>query len=541
MITTHDLHGRRLAVLKARREARLGISGAAPVLVSGISDGEWAGEPCFIIGGGASLKGFDFNRLRGKGRIIAINRAYESVPFADIHFFMDNRYYKRVQGEAEWQSFPGRKVYLNMSGYPVERSVISVRQAGRVGLSRSIREGLYHGNNSGVGAIGLAYCLGANPIYLMGYDCNKVDNASHFHDGYEGVPTADRVLAGFVKDFDALAALVTKTGTKVINLNPDSAIRSFAFGKIDEIKSGKRGGFFATALGFGDNLYQRAILKVLARRFDTVYLQTTCPDIYWDIPNVRFVEPGSVPLRTQRKYLASLPRSTFSPRPPLLQSLGWRYKWNLGMNVCHVDWLRQQSGVTLDQFDFSFMVKAEWIRAAWAVLARLDMKGKRLCLVRPSTIRKEWYNASRNPKAAHMQRIIDTYRDDYFYLSFADLEPGVEWLDGELKGIDAEFHRGELPLTTIFGLIKLSEMVLTGPTWTMVAAIAERVKCFTIFGGCARPERIIDASMGLDRFAYVAPEPFCDCRRGDHACNKEIPPEKVIAQFEELRRRSVWQ
>ena len=72
---------------------------------------------------------------------------------------------------------------------------------------------------------------------------------------------------------------------------------------------------------------------------------------------------------------------------------------------------------------------------------------------------------------------LDTYRDDYFYLSFADLEPGVEWLDGELKGIDAEFHRGELPLTTIFGLIKLSEMVLTGPTWTTFPSVTtESVK-----------------------------------------------------------------
>jgi len=87
----------------------------AQALNLGIQDGEWAGEPCFIIGGGPSLKGFDFESLRGKGRVIAINRAYEHVPFADVHFFMDNRYYKRVQGEAAWQTFRGRKVYLNMN------------------------------------------------------------------------------------------------------------------------------------------------------------------------------------------------------------------------------------------------------------------------------------------------------------------------------------------------------------------------------------------------------------------------------------------
>lgn len=540
MITTRDLHARRLDVLKARRKARLGIAQGLHVALTGLTDGEWAGEPCFIIGGGASLKGFDFDRLRGKGRIIAINRAYESVPFADIHFFMDNRYYHRVQGEAAWQAFPGRRVYLNMSGYPVGGDVISVSQAGRTGLSRSLGEGLFHGNNSGVGAIGLAYCMGANPIYLMGFDCNKLEGASHFHGGY-GTPTSDRVLDGFLKDFDALAALINKTEARVINLNPGSAIRSFPFGKMDDIKSNKRDGFFQTALGFGDNLYQRAILRVLARQYDTVYLRTTCPDIYWDIPNVRFVEAGGVHLRTQAKYLASLPATTFSPRPAFLHSLGWRYKWNFGAGMSHLAWLMQQSGVTLDKLDFTFPVKSAWLEAARAVMAKLDTRGKRLCVVRPSTIRKEWLNASRNPKAANLQLLIDRYRGEYFYLSFADLEPNVEWLDGELRGVDAAFVKGELPLTTIFGLIKLSDMVVTGPTWAMVAAIAMRARCFTVFGGCAKPELIIDAAMGLDRFGYAAPEPFCDCKRGDHACNKDIPPVKIIERFEELRSRSVWQ
>ena len=545
MITTRDLPRGRMAMLKARRESRLGIAPSTGAGVNGLRDGEWAddrgqGEPCFIIGGGASLKGFDFERLRGKGRIIAINRAYEHLPFADIHFFMDNRYYKRVQAEAAWQTFPGRKVYLNMSGYPVDKGIVSLHALGRTGLSTSMGQGLYHGNHSGVGAIGLAYCLGANPIYLLGFDCNKSDGASHFHDGY-GAPTRDSVLEGFIKDIDALADLIKPTGTRIINLNPASAIRCFPFGKMDDIKSNRRDAFFQTALGFGDNLYQRAILRVLAQQYDAVYLQTTCPDIYWDIPNVKFINPGRVPLRTQTKYLESLPATTFSPRPALLQSLGWRYQWNMNAGVSHIEWLRQQSGVTLDRFDFTFPVKAEWLTAARAVMAKFDMKGKRLCIVRPSTIRKEWLNASRNPKAANLQLLIDRYRGEYFYLSFADLEPGAEWFDGELKNIDAAFLKGELPLTTIFGLIKLSDMVITGPTWAMVSAIAERVKCFTIFGGCAKPERIVDASMGLDRFGYVAPEPFCDCKRGDHACNKDIPAAKIIQRFEELRSRSVWQ
>lgn len=35
----------------------------------------WDGETCFILGGGASLAGFEAARLRGRGRVVALNNA----------------------------------------------------------------------------------------------------------------------------------------------------------------------------------------------------------------------------------------------------------------------------------------------------------------------------------------------------------------------------------------------------------------------------------------------------------------------------------
>ncbi|MCK9598021.1 MAG: hypothetical protein M0R06_03205 [Sphaerochaeta sp.] len=524
---------------------------AASTPVERLLDGAWKGQPCFIVGGGASLLGFDFGRLRGRGKIIAINKSFESVPFADIHFFMDYKYMDRIlsgisglESLNKWTSFQGRRVFLNVSDYNVPEGVIGLHPAVRGHLPASIAEGIMRGNNSTVGAIGLAYALGASPIYLLGVDGKQggADGKTvHFHGGY-GKPTSTDVLASFVRDLEDQARLLKAAGVKVVNLNPASALGCYPKVSVDEVLPLATGeAYFNGCLGFGDGFYQRPILRALAPHYATLYIQTTCPDLYWDIPNIKFLLPGSVRLRTQAKYLASLPKSTFTSLPAGVPSLGWRYQWDLASGENHVESLRQRSGVPLDQFDFTFPVKPEWILAAREVMAKFDMKGKRLCIVRPSTIRKEWFNASRNPKAVNLQRLIDRYKDEYFYLGFADLEPDVEWLDGELQGIDAAFLNGELPLTTIFGLIKLSDMVITGPTWVMVASIAERVKCFTVFGGCAKPERIVDASMGLDRFGYVAPEPFCDCRRGDHACNKDIPAVKIIQRFEELRSRSVWQ
>jgi len=201
-------------------------------------DGEWMDEPCFIIGGGPSLIGFDFERLRGYGRIIAINRAYEFIPFADIHFFMDRSYYKRIQGEAAWQAFQGRKIYLNKSSPGILDKIILLHPLGRTGLSKSIAAGIYHGNNSGAAAIGLAYALGANPIYLLGYDCKRIPEHSYFHSGY-GKRISDFVLARWVKYFNAMAPLLQANGTQVINLNPDSAIRCFPFSTMDTIEDAR--------------------------------------------------------------------------------------------------------------------------------------------------------------------------------------------------------------------------------------------------------------------------------------------------------------
>lgn len=238
MITTRDA---RVADILARRrgqrtaQAHQRQNRAPASIPDGLRDGAWAGQACFLIGGGPSLKGFDFERLRGRGRVIAINRAYEFVPFADVHFFMDNPYYRHVRSEPAWHAFQGFKVYLNMSGYVVDGDVVSLRPVGRIGLSASIAEGLYHGNNSGSGALGLAYCLGANPIYLMGYDCKRTPEDGHFHSGY-GKSISDSTLVRLVKDFDGIAPMLRAAGVRVINLNPDSAIRCFPASTFDALE-----------------------------------------------------------------------------------------------------------------------------------------------------------------------------------------------------------------------------------------------------------------------------------------------------------------
>lgn len=202
-----------------------------------MADGAWRDEPCFIIAGGPSLAGFDFERLRGKGRIIAINRAFEYAPWADILFFMDNKFYRLCHdGEryARWLEFKGQRVFLDLMGRKYE-DCYHVRSLGRVGLSKSIGQGLYHGNNSGVGALNLALVLKANPIYLLGYDMRfSQDGKSHFHSGY-GPGAKEQTVKSFVRDFERMAKFMGDERRHIVNLNPHSGLRIFRFGNIDEV------------------------------------------------------------------------------------------------------------------------------------------------------------------------------------------------------------------------------------------------------------------------------------------------------------------
>jgi len=189
------------------------------------------------------------------------------------------------------------------------------------------------------------------------------------------------------------------------------------------------------------------------------------------------------------------------------------------------------------EFDFSFPVKNEWMKEAQAVVKNLHLGDKKLCVVRPPTIHKEWANYARNPKPEYFQLLVDRYKDDYFFITVSNNKKGEEWFEGgPLKGIDKRFDHGEIPLTTLFGIIKVADMVITPPDFFSLLSIAIKVKCFCIMGGCAKPDAIFDENMGLANFRYAAPEPFCNCMRMEHNCNKKMGEEDIVQKFEALRK-----
>lgn len=201
---------------------------------------QWLNEPCFCIGGGPSLIGFDYEKLKNKGRIIACNKSFVSVPWAEITISMDRDYYFWLNDGTlgpevtqAFKKFQGIKLWID-SNNTTYNGIFYIHRNQDPGLQKNLRNGIYTGNNTGVGALTLAYALGCNPIYLLGYDGKHQGKKTHHHSGYPR-KQYEGTAQTFVKHFKMIAPLFEKKNVQVINLNPKSAIRCFPRKTFEEV------------------------------------------------------------------------------------------------------------------------------------------------------------------------------------------------------------------------------------------------------------------------------------------------------------------
>jgi len=210
-----------------------------------LPDKAWKDQRCFIIGGGESLKGFDFSKLKNE-LAIGVNRAYEVVD-CTINYAMDNNLYRWItngslgqEAKKKFEDFKGIPVWLDSAGYDYPKGIFILNKLGLHKKTDSMKDGLRAGHSSGFGALSLAICLGANPIYLLGFDMKGKDGQqAWWHSGYPD-NQVDKVYEGFLVDFKRIALSLEKRNIKVINLNPGSKLECFKFGKFSDIKPIRR-------------------------------------------------------------------------------------------------------------------------------------------------------------------------------------------------------------------------------------------------------------------------------------------------------------
>ena len=157
----------------------------------------------YIIGGGPSLKDFDFYKLKDKD-IIAVNNAFLNVPWAKYFITMDYTFQNKTH-KLKFRNFLGTKIFIANfdNDYLAEKDgkivdtrfnllyklkpfdmIIKSRKSDGIGYSfKDFR----NGTNSGFSAIQLAILLGYEEIYLLGFDLTGTDR-THYHDYYNRNP-----------------------------------------------------------------------------------------------------------------------------------------------------------------------------------------------------------------------------------------------------------------------------------------------------------------------------------------------------------------
>jgi hypothetical protein len=201
---------------------------------------DWGQKPVAIVGGGPSLRGFDFNRLRDRFTVLAINGSMFDIPFADAGFSLDLKairlWWPRLVGLGYEQFYAvDRRWISGINSKPTPKMRFLLR---RQGPDLSTADGIITaGGTSGFGALNLAFLRGAKKIVLLGFDYGGAGGVWHHNEHhYTFQQQQDRDnWAKWATNFNRPAQFLRKTGVEVINASPDSAITAFPRSTIDEV------------------------------------------------------------------------------------------------------------------------------------------------------------------------------------------------------------------------------------------------------------------------------------------------------------------
>jgi hypothetical protein len=142
---------------------------------------EWPGETVFIVGGGPSVLGVDLETLREQ-RVIAINSSVYKLPWADILYFGDWRWWNEPNNRAAVASFAGRVVTTSRL-VAEDKKVLVCRAAKPPGLARE-HDSLMQKFTSLTAATNLAVHLigpGGTIVWLGADGRFAPDGRSHHH------------------------------------------------------------------------------------------------------------------------------------------------------------------------------------------------------------------------------------------------------------------------------------------------------------------------------------------------------------------------
>lgn len=205
----------------------------------------WDDKPVAIIGGGPSLVGADFERLRGRCHVVAINASMFDVPWADCGVSIDmlalHAWWDRlsdVRYPVYW-AIDGARLRNEPRPFPPTVQFLKRDQGDRIDMSGVWLSG---GGTSGFAATVLSAIRRPRRIVLLGFDYaagrdEKARVIWHHNDRYyNGLSSHQRghYWERWARNFDKITTDLKRLGIEMINASPQSRVLAFRKVSVEE-------------------------------------------------------------------------------------------------------------------------------------------------------------------------------------------------------------------------------------------------------------------------------------------------------------------
>lgn len=200
----------------------------------------WQNATAVCVAAGPSLTKADVDHVRGRAKVIVVNRSLEIAPWADVWYACDARFFKWVaRGEGDWKSvkavadaYHGPTFSLALESKRWRPDVKVLGKGSTQGLSLDPAK-LCLGGNSGYQALNLAVLLGATRILLLGYDMGvNSKGKQHWHADHPN--TMRSPYQTFLNNFPTIVAPLKTAGIEVVNCSRDTRLTCFPRTSIED-------------------------------------------------------------------------------------------------------------------------------------------------------------------------------------------------------------------------------------------------------------------------------------------------------------------
>lgn len=196
---------------------------------------DWGDRPVALVGAGPSLTGFDFERLRGPWRVVAINQKWLDLPWADAVVSVDLKWITDIAPDVVRAGLP---VYLagpDNDRYQGVPGAVELKRRRSTALSDN-PGALEMGCTSGYAGLNFVYLKRPPLVVLFGYDYtsgkldhDKPDQYPWHPDGHNA-----RYWPRWATEFTSAVPQLITAGMRVINASPRSSITCFPRCTVDD-------------------------------------------------------------------------------------------------------------------------------------------------------------------------------------------------------------------------------------------------------------------------------------------------------------------